>query len=64
MNQIEQMAKDLKDQKHLNIENEEQIQMLNKRVGTLEGGSAGVLGLLERVDDVSFFFESIISLIL
>ena len=57
-NRLKQISDEMKEQHHISIENEEQIQLINKRLSTLEGGSAGVLGFLERVDEVklsSFF---------
>ena len=51
-NQLKQISDEMKEQHHISIENEEQIQLINKRLSTLEGGSAGVLGFLERVDEV------------
>ena len=50
---IEQLAKELKDNQLTNIENEEQIQMMNKRISAMEGGNAGVLGLIERINEVN-----------
>ena len=52
-NQLKQMSDEIKEHQSVSIENEEQIQQINKRLSTLEGGSAGVLGFLERVDEVS-----------
>ena len=52
-NQLKQMSEEIKEHQSVSIENEEQIQQINKRLSTLEGGSAGVLGFLERVDEVS-----------
>lgn len=52
--QIHEVMADLKEQQHTNIENEEQIQLISKRISALEGGNAGVLGLLERVNEVTF----------
>ena len=49
---LKQITDEMKEQHHISIENEEQIQLINKRLSTLEGGSAGVLGFLERVDEV------------
>ena len=49
---IEQLTKELKDHQLTNIENEEQIQMMNKRISAMEGGNAGVLGLIERINEV------------
>ena len=54
-NQLKQISDEMKEQHHISIENEEQIQLINKRLSTLEGGSAGVLGFLERVDEVNFW---------
>ena len=51
-NRLKQITGEMKEQHHVSIENEEQIQLINKRLSTLEGGSAGVLGFLERVDEV------------
>ena len=51
-NRLKQISDEMKEQHHISIENEEQIQLINKRLSTLEGGSAGVLGFLERVDEV------------
>ena len=53
-NQLKQMSEEIKEHQSVSIENEEQIQQINKRLSTLEGGSAGVLGFLERVDEVSY----------
>ena len=50
---IDQLAKELKDNQLTNIENEEQIQMMNKRISAMEGGNAGVLGLIERINEVN-----------
>ena len=50
---IEHLAKELKDHQLTNIENEEQIQMMNKRISAMEGGNAGVLGLIERINEVN-----------
>lgn len=52
-NQLKTMSDEIKEHQSVSIENEEQIQQINKRLSTLEGGSAGVLGFLERVDEVS-----------
>ena len=50
--QINEVISDLKEQQMTNIENEETIQLMTKRISALEGGNAGVLGLLERVNEV------------
>ena len=50
---IDHLAKELKDHQLTNIENEEQIQMMNKRISAMEGGNAGVLGLIERINEVN-----------
>ena len=57
---LKQLEDEMKDTHHVAIGNDEQIQLINKRLSTLEGGSAGVLGFLERVDQVliNFFFLS------
>ena len=58
-NRLKQITGEMKEQHHVSIENEEQIQLINKRLSTLEGGSAGVLGFLERVDEVLINYKII-----
>lgn len=56
---IDQLAKELKDHQLTNIENEEQIQMMNKRISAMEGGNAGVLGLIERINEVAIWVATL-----